>query len=185
MNEDIAIHERDTIMINNKYCFLFGLGATTNFLNEVYRGEKGLIANIRGIAKTIKHALREPTSDSIFKGITGDIIVDGNQLQFSRVTGILAGTVESIAKGVAPLYDADKEDGTFHALITGLTPKQILLRIYFLLGIKIKHKNHFDGRVKSLVIKSEPFEYTMDGDIYFSDGSLELQVGPRIRLIRV
>ncbi len=186
-NQDITLHERDTIEISDRFCFLFGNGMTASFLNEVYRGEKGPRANARGIAKIIGHGIKEPKEGSLFEGLNAEITVDGMKLDFTRITAILAGTVESISVGATPLYNANVKTGSFHALITGLTPLQILMRIYKLVkGRQITMPNHFDGVISSMKLQSEkPFEYTMDGDIYVSDGTLEVNTGPRIKLVYV
>ncbi len=184
-DSDISLHERDTIRIDDRYCFLFGNGMTANFLNEVYRGEKGVRANARGIAKVIGHGIREPEQGSLFEGLEAVITVDGKKIDFTRITAILAGTVESISVGVTPLYNANARPGTFHALVTGLKPMQILMRIYKLVqGRRVRMTNHFDGIIRNMVIESEsPFEYTMDGDIYTCNGRLEVSTGPRIKLV--
>ncbi len=45
---------------------------------------------------------------------------------------------------------------------------------------------HLDEIVTSLSIKSESeFIYTIDGDLYKSDGNLKVELGPRIKLINV
>ncbi|HEY1405907.1 MAG TPA: diacylglycerol kinase family protein, partial [Spirochaetota bacterium] len=43
----ICMEWRDTMQIEDRYCFLFGCGLTSNFLLEVYRdGKKGYLKNI-------------------------------------------------------------------------------------------------------------------------------------------
>ncbi len=46
----IEIRKRGTMRIGDRYCFIFGTGFVTNFLEEVYRGgEKGNFRNIQVI----------------------------------------------------------------------------------------------------------------------------------------
>ena len=182
----IGIFERDTMQIGNTLCFLFGTGMVTNFLNEVYKGEKGFRANVRVTMKGIKHSFKEPETGSLFHGFNGDVLADGEPVPFKDVCAILAGTVEHISGGMPTCYRANEKPGTFHAIITGLKRWQIFGRIYFLFGFGLKHKLHRDVVISSMKIRTnEKFEYTMDGDMYQSDGVLEIKMGPRVKLVKV
>lgn len=184
----ILSYERDTLQIDNYYCFLFGAGFVTNFLNEAYSGkEKGFWKNLYVIRKSIIHAIRKPKRNSIFQGFTATVRVDGKELPYNDMTAILSGTVEEIGMGFSPLSRAHKGPGTFHTIISSLEPLEFLPNLpAFYEGKSILAPNHFDDVVTSMEILSQaPFEYTMDGDIYTCDGSLTVRTGRSIRLVYV
>jgi len=181
-----AVFRRDTMEIEGRYCFLFGNGFTANFLNEVYKYEKGIVSNARVVFKAISHAFNEPAEGSLYKGIHGTVTVDGEVVGFNYITAILAGTVENISRGITPLKLANKKERTFHAIISGFSGKQILARIYFLLGITIRHPLMKSGLFTGLSIDTkEGFDYTMDGDMYHSPGALRVELGPEVHLVKV
>ncbi len=187
--ETIKTHTRDTIKIKDRYCFLFGLGFVTNFLELAYKGEKGILKNIQVVLIGIYQAIieNEKSPGYLYQGFAADIIADGKKIPISYVRSLLCGTVEYIATGLKPLYAANHKNGTFHLLVSNLSPKEFILKLHkFLRGIKFKHKDTYDNLCSKLLIKAgRKFEYTMDGDIYFSDGELLVETGPQIKLVYV
>jgi len=185
-DEEPEILSYDTMKIGKAYCFLFGFGFVTNFLEEAYRGEKGFIKNMMVIRKAITHAFREPATGSLYEGVEADIKVDGKTLGFTKITGLLAGTVKSVAEGANPLFLANKKPGTFHLLASGMKPLQVLFKFYFVFGIRVRHRFLFNDTASSLKIRSRgKFRYTMDGDLYDSTGRLDVGVGIKVKLVKV
>jgi len=184
--KEIVIKKRNSMIIEGVYCFLFGAGLTANFLNSVYGGkEKGFISNVKTVIKAVKHSIKEPEQGSLFKGLNAEIYLDKKPLGFKKITAIIAGTVEYIGMGFAPMSRINDKEMTLHAIITGLKPGKIFRNIRkFKKGRAIEHPMHFDGLVSNFIIKSdEPFQYTMDGDMYDSGGKLEINMGPVIDFI--
>jgi hypothetical protein len=68
----------------------------------------------------------------------------------------------------------------FHVIATGVKPIVLARHIFTLArGGTFEHPLHYDSHVRNLRIASnEPFEYTMDGDIYFADRELYVETGP-------
>lgn len=185
-NKEIDIQKRDTIKINDRYCFLFGLGVVTNYLNEVYKEEKGALANIRGFFTAIEHSIHEPEENSIFEGIKGDVYLDGKLVYEDFVSAILAGTVEYISHGMPALKKATSEKGKFHIIMTNLTKFALLKHLYMVFGVSPYDENIISTLVSTVRIEAkQPFQYTMDGDLYESDGKLNIEVGPRIQFVNI
>ena len=186
---DPEIVKRDTMKINGKYCFLFGTGAVPRVLNEAYSGsEKGFIKNINAVVKAIYQALTGfQEKGSIFEKLGADIFVDDNPLDLTETIGILSGTIEYIGLGFTPLSRSTETPGTFHSIITDAPPRFILKKILSLRwGRKIVHPLHYDDLYSRILIRAdEPFQYTMDGDLYECDGTLMVEPGPEISFIRV
>jgi diacylglycerol kinase family enzyme len=187
-NREPEIMVRDTMKIGDRYCCIFGVGAVINFLQEAYSGkEKGLKQNMITIAKTIRQAIMEPETGSLFRGIEATVIADKERIGFTTITAILAGSVEGVGLGFYPLSRALERPGSFHAIILGLYGRQIISRILHIRnGWKIKHPLACDVVVRKLTIRSRrKFKFTMDGDIYESGGTLSIIAGPGIGFVYV
>ena len=191
VKKNIRLVQRDTIKINDKHCFLFGFGLTTNFLNEVYvYDKKGLRQNIRVIGKTIAEAFLTLTNISedklsLFKPLEYEIKVDGKAIPFSKVLCLIAGTVETIGMGFSTLYRANDIPNTFHVIINGMKPIQLVRELQkLLLGEEIENCLNYDAVCNLMEIKAkEPFDYTMDGDIYLCDSTLSVKTGVPLKFI--
>ncbi len=187
-NREIIIENRSTMQIDDKYCFLFGTGFVTNFLEEAYSGtEKGLLQNIKIIGKSMKQIIMDPENGPLFRGLSGQIQADSVLLDLKEVKAILAGTVEHIGMGFSPLYRALEKPADFHAIITGIGPRTFLRNLLKLKsGIPLKIENHYDQTLREMKIQAtEEFTYTMDGDLYTSPGKLLVTAGPVVRLVSV
>lgn len=185
---DIPVTTRDTIKIKDSYCFLFGFGAVTSFLNEAYSGsEKGFVRNAAVVLKAVWQAAIGLEKGSIFEKTNAEILADGKQIAFKNITAVLSGTVEHIGMGFTPLSRSNEKSGTFHSIITAVSPLTVLKNIFSLRkGKKIDHPLNYDNLTSSLKIKSDkPFQYTMDGDLYDSYDVLEVNCGPIVSFLIV
>ena len=180
--------KRSTMKIEKSYCFLFGTGFVTNFLEEAYSGkEKGLMTNINVISKSIKQIIRDPENGSLFQGFKGNLYADGEQIQLKEVKAILAGTVEHIGMGFSPLYRSLEIEESFHAIVSGIPSRTFLRKLNKLKkGIPLNLPEHYDLVINELKIESEiPFTYTMDGDLYKAEKELLVRSGPLVELVVV
>jgi len=187
-NEKIETDDRFTIRINDKYCFLFGTGFITNFLDKVYSGkEKGFYRNIQVGLMGIKDALLNTADGEIFKLTKQSIFIDGNEVKINPVSGMLSGTVEHIGMGFSPLMEAVQSSGMFQTIILGLNARKILLNINKLrVGKRIKSYKYLNTLCKSIIIKQDGmFEYTMDGDMYTAKDELKVFIGPKVSLVKI
>lgn len=186
--KEIGIHERDTIKINDKYCFLFGTGMVTNFLNEVYNGkEKGLLRNIQVALSAFLEGVKNEENGKIFKRMNGEIYIDGKKLEMDPVNGILAGTVEHIGMGFSPLISASKEKKSFQVIITAMPPAKLVKNINRLrIGKEIDDIGYYNTICREMKLHfNGNFEYTMDGDIYRADNELIVETGPAVKLVKI
>lgn len=184
----ITTEKRFTINIQKRYCFLFGTGLITNFLNKAYSGkEKGLLRNIQVAFMTAREAMFNITDGKIFQLTEQDIFIDGKKIQFNSIYGILAGTVEHVGMSFSPLINAVQSNGTFQIILLAMQPRKILTYINKLrTGRMINSPDYMNILGKSLIIKQkDDFEYTMDGDIYTAHKKLEIKTGPVIDLVKI
>jgi diacylglycerol kinase (ATP) len=185
--EQLQLYRRDTIKINDLYCFLFGNGITADFLKELYDNGKSYTKIFHLIYQCVTEALGLRKQSCLLKGVDGVVTIDGNILPYTHFLGILAGTVEDVGMGFSPLSGANSIDGYFHIIANGMNPSAAVLQIHRLKrGLPMKHTMNYDGLARELRLEMyQPFTYTMDGDLYQSDGILEVSAGPQVRLARV
>lgn len=179
---------RSTIKIDDKYCFLFGTGFVTNFLEKVYAGkEKGLLINIKVALKSFKETLFNIQEGGIFQLVEQAIFIDDKKVLINPVSGLLAGTVEHIGMGFSPLIEAAQHEDKFQVIVLGMYPRGILRNLNKLMkGKRIKSPKYFNVHGKSILMKQKGlFNYTMDGDIYTAKDKLKISTGPRIRLVKI
>lgn len=180
-------YQRDTMKINDRYCFLFGLGLTTNFLDAVYEGEKGTIKNLKVIFRAIYEGLIDKKDSTLFKRVNASLTADGKEIPFREILAILAGTVEQIGMGFSPLPRANEKEGTFHVIITGEKPIEGVKQFFRIKkGLPMKGAYNFNDIISRLSIKADaPFRYTMDGELFDSDGNMTVEMGTPVKLVYV
>lgn len=181
------------MQIEDRFCFLFGCGLTSNFLLEVYRdGKKGYLKNIDVIRQCVNeviqsHFVKDPKYMKLLKPLSGAIYTSGKRLPLDNLLVVLAGTVEQVGMGFQPLSKAAHKKGHFHLLATDLEPSKILMYLGLIgmgKGHLVRNSRYIDVVTKDIRIKAPaPFEYTMDGDMYTCDGELKMKVGPEVRFI--
>jgi len=187
-NRKIKTFTRDTIEIEDRYCFLFGVGFVTNFLKLAYSGiEKGILRNSLVAAITAKEALLNIKEGDVFCRVNFGIKADGKTIDLHTINGLLAGTVEHVGMGFAPLKDASSMPGKFQSIIIGMEPRKVLVNIHKIrLGEPINDRGYENFHCSELILtKNGPFDYTMDGDIYSANNELHIKIGPSIELVKV
>lgn len=185
---EIEIHNRTTMKINDMYCFLFGTGFITNFLREAYSGkEKGVIRNIQVALIAAWEALTDSKNGKIFKEMYGEVLIDNKKVNINPVNGLLAGTVEHIGMGFSPMPGAAKKQGAFEVIIVGLKPSSVIMKLNRLrTGKAIKSDKYLKCHGEKIRINyPDTYDYTMDGDLYQAKGELIVKTGPVIRLVKV
>ncbi|MBN1496106.1 MAG: hypothetical protein JXA07_05015 [Spirochaetes bacterium] len=179
---------RDTIRVEDRYCFLFGVGMTANFLNEYYKGEgTGPKKALKTIWMAVRGAAFGADVGTLFDRLDCKVVIDGKTVPHNDFIAVLVGTVDDIGIGFKPLYRAYEKEGTFHVLSVGCQPSDVVKYIPSIKsGKPIQHPYLFDDIGKKITITSDKkMLYTMDGDMYEADRVLEAEAGPRVRLVYV
>ncbi len=187
-NGFIGSEDRFTLKIEDKYCFLFGTGLVTNFLEKVYTGtEKGFLRNLQVGMMGIKEIFKDQKNCEIVKLTEQAIFIDDKKVLINPVSGILAGTVEHIGMSFFPLKDAVRNTGKFQVIVLGLTAGKILLNLNKIrTGKRIQSPKYFNVHGESILIKQKGiFTYTMDGEIYSAENELRISAGPIVKLVKV
>lgn len=184
--DELLSSRRDTMKIDESFCFLFGNGLTADFLNEYYRRGKSYTRLIHFVGEAIVSSVRK-SPHPLFRGFRGRVFADDQLLDGDTFLGILAGTVENIGLSFTPLPRANELDRSFHLIATGMRPGELARNLMKLRrGIPIESPRHFDGVVRKLRLEcDDPFLYTMDGDLFESDGVLTVEAGRSVQLVSV
>lgn len=191
-NRRISLIDKDTMRIDDRYCFLFGCGLTTNFLLEAYRGKKGYLKNIDVIRQCVHEVVKanfvkDKKAFKLIHPLDAAIYSEGKRLPLNDLLVVLSGTVDQVGMGFRPLSRSSQKKGHFHLIATDMNPWRILLYIGLIgtgKGHFIRNKRYIDILSKNIRIKSpSPFEYTMDGDMYKCDGNLVVSAGPEVRFV--
>ncbi len=185
--EKIKYRTRDTIRVDEYYGFIFGIGLVPNFLSAYYEGPRtGAVKAVEVIFKGIGSAIAGGEfSKKLLKPLNATISVDGKEVPFTTVTAVLAQTIENLSLGFKPMYRALEQTGTFHIYVAGLKLNQIITKIpHLFLGKPIKHPLVYDALARKVEITSStPFKYTLDGDLFESEGKLVATAGPTIKFV--
>ncbi|MFW6365809.1 MAG: diacylglycerol/lipid kinase family protein [Spirochaetota bacterium] len=184
---------RDTLKIEDRYCFLFGMGMIANFLNECYSdGQKGFRKNIEAIGKTFGEVLNSlmtntGTNLDVMKHMEAEVRINSRKIGFHNMLFLLAGTVENIGMGFRALYRANDIPGTFHVFVNGMQPIDLAGQLNrFLSGTPVESNVNIDETVRKLEICTDcAFEYTMDGDMYSAHSRIIVETGVPVRLLLV
>ncbi len=186
--DKVATADRYTMKIEDRYCFLFGVGLTTNVLNAVYEGDrKDFPKVVRVIIKAFSDGILRADSSSLYKRLKAKTYFNGEKIASDDILGILAGTVEDVGMGFRPLKRKITTEPGFHVIATGVKPIVLACHILTLArGGTFHHPLHFDSHVRNLrIISDGSFEYTMDGDIYSADREIYVETGPAVTLVSV
>jgi diacylglycerol kinase family enzyme len=184
----VTIHRR-CLRVGSDYGFIFGNGLLTNFLEEYYaRGRYGtrralwvLFHILISLFTTGRYARR------VFRRFRGRVHVDGRMLPRTDLTGIGAATVSEIGFRFKLHHRADDDPEHMGGLAIHGSALSLLLDVLAVrLGRGLSPKRATSFVADRLVIEPEDQQtaYTLDGDLYASHGSLTVEVGPALEIVR-
>lgn len=179
---------RRCMRVGDQVGFVFGNGLLANFLVEYYGATSyGPTRAIWLLLRLLLSALLQgPLARRVFRRFRGVVVVDGQTLTFPDLIAIGAGTVREVGLGFKLLPQADDDRERFAVLAIHAGARALasdLLSVHRGRGIA-------PSRALSTVashLQIRPLEpdapYTIDGDIYRVQGSLEIRVGPRVAFV--
>ena len=183
-----GIVRANTLKVNDRYGFIFGLGFPVSLLKAYYRGKgRGTGKTIRVLLKILFSTLEKEGADSnFFHPFEADIWLDGEKLPIGRYTAFLGSTVKGVGLGFKPTRRAGQKEGLFQLLCLDMGPKRMGLNaLKVLLGMELRDSKLFDRMATRSVIKLEkPTDMQIDGEIFKNQKEIRLHVGPGIRFIR-
>ena len=183
----VVIHRR-CMRVGDQWGFVFGNGVLANFLVEYYASRRyGPARAIWLLARLFCSAVvGGPFATRVSRRFRGRVTIDGEVLKYTDFTAIGAGTVREIGLGFKLIHRADDDPERFavlaiHAGARALVPDLFAVRI----GRGV-HPQRASSAIASRV-DIEPAEpdtpYTIDGDLYRTQGSLQITVGPQVAIV--
>jgi len=187
-DDPFSVTQVDTIQVNGKYGFLFGMGAISKFVEEYNNTDEkpSPMRALKILSKTaVSSLLNTKYSAKLVERFDAKITLDENSVPFKNYSMLMAGTVETLGFKFRPLYRARQNPGMFQFVGISATPRHILFTFPQALRAKpAGSENYYDNVGKKLVIEvDKPMCYQIDGDLQEPTDRFEISMGPRITCI--
>jgi diacylglycerol kinase family enzyme len=177
------------LQVGASFGFVFGNGLMSNFLEEYYaKGGYGAGRAVWILTRTLLSALVWGAyARRIFRRYRGRVVVEGQPLPWTALTGVCAATVREVGLGFKLNHRADEDPDRFSVLAIHAGPvtlAQDLVPVHR--GLGVNPRRAWSAVASRLVIEPEESEigYTIDGDLYRASGPLEIGLGPALRFVK-
>ncbi len=177
---------------SDKFGFVFGTGVVCGFLAEYYASGD---PNPRVAAETLLRSvgsavvggemirrMAEPVVGSVeFPEAAGD--PEWPEREYLTIAG---GSIDQIGLNFRPFHRFGERPMAFHILGIHTTALELvgqMPRIFCAAPMSPGHA--YEALTSRAVVRSphRPLRYMIDGDLYLCDGSLEVSIGPRVRIV--
>ncbi|MES1204517.1 MAG: diacylglycerol kinase family protein [Pseudomonadota bacterium] len=183
-----AVIHRRCMRVGDQYGFVFGNGLLANFLVDYYAGDRyGPARAIWLVGRLFLSALvGGPFVARVFRRFQGQVTVDGRSVEFPDLMAVGAGTVREVGLGFKLLHRADDDLERFtvlaiHAGALALVGDLFAVRTGR--GISPSHALTAAASDVEITPLESRTPYTIDGDIYYTQGALRITIGPRIAIV--
>lgn len=184
--------ERDLLRVEwgggaPRYGFLFGTGAVVRFLEAYYQG--GCASPVGAAALAVRAVGSALVGGRFAAALTrrepARVAADGEEWPSLRYLALLAGSEPDIGFGFKPFARCAEQPGFFHAVgISSSAVRLVTALPAVRLGRPWRRRVAMDAVARELSVEmAEPFRFTIDGDLYDSDGSVRITTGPPVRIL--
>lgn len=171
------------------YGFLFGTGAVYGFLAEYYRGGQPnpVVAAktlLRGVGSTMIGGEMVRRMAEPFRGSVE--LADGTRWEERDYLAIAGGTIDHIGLNFRPFYRYGEKPGEFHVLGIHTSPwgfVRQLPRIWRAAPMRPGHTYEATTPAIKVLSPKSPIRYMVDGDLHECEGTLQVSIGPRVRIV--
>lgn len=183
-----AVILRRCLRVGDRVGFVFGNGVLASFLVEYYaRGGYGPARAVWLLARLVMSGtVGGPFAARVARRFKGRVTIDGEPMKAQDFTALAAGTVREIGFGFKLIDRADDDPDRFgvvaiHSGVLALVADLWAVRA----GRGINPRRATSTLASRLAIEPDGpgSPYTIDGDYYRSEGSLVVEVGPRIAIV--
>ncbi|MBW2462810.1 MAG: diacylglycerol kinase [Deltaproteobacteria bacterium] len=171
--------------------FLFGIGLGYGFLEEYYRrGDPH--PTPADAAKTLARlsasiVTRGQTAKRVAAKVPVSIVADGRPWTTREYMTVLAGTVPEVGLGFRPFFRMEDGVDAFHLVgVHGPAPKVVARLPNVRAGKPLGEDCAEEALLERATLscpKGGVVRYFLDGDLFQTDGDLQVEVGPRIRFV--
>ncbi len=171
------------------YGFVFGTGLISNFLEEYYaKHGYGAMRAAWILGRTVLSAVTtKRLAERVFRQFRGEVLVDDNRLPWPALVGVGAATVTEVGLGFKLNHRADDDPDRFGVLAIRCPPLSLMLDLAAVrMGEGISPKRAWSAVASRMLIQPETAgcAYTIDGDLYRTDGPISVEVGPALDFVR-
>jgi diacylglycerol kinase family enzyme len=182
---------RRSLRIGDALGFIFGNGLMANFLSEYYgTGQYGPRRAAWLLLRAFGSSLfGGPFIRRLFKRFEGNIRIDGELLGRTSFVGVGAATVREVGLGFKLNHRADDDPERFGVLAIHGAPLSLLPDLWAVhAGRGIAPKRAFSAVASRLDVVPKNSDgsmtYTIDGDLYRTEGPLTISIGPPITFVK-
>lgn len=169
----------------NKYGFMCGTGSVVDFM-DIYHsnGNPSPVSAMKAILKLASSALIKGKSfQKLFKSYEYTFKVNDYCYRPGKYIAAMISTLKQVGLGFELMHRA-RQNGGAHFLAFHETPGVLMHIGRAWKGLSLPPDTVDDAVGKTFVVHSEtPFRYTLDGDMYSSDGTLKIETGPEINIV--
>ena len=189
--DDARFECRPTLRIrddreNDCVGFIFGAGLVGRFFEAYYAsGAQGIAGAARLAARAFAGSLvSSPLARTMLAPTSCALSVDGRPLVPRTWSLVLASTVRDVGLHIRATYRAGEEDGRFHVVASGLSPRGLGMQVpRVLLGRPMRGDACVDSLARSLRVDFDaPEAYVLDGEMRWAR-SVHVEPGPVIKLL--
>ena len=186
---ELTLIERDTLRIDDRCGFRFGVGLPVRFIEAVYAtGSNGPWASTRVLARTLASSLAlGPFARKLYAPMDLRVRLDDEEWPSVPIYGLVCSSVAEAGLGLRPFRRATEQPGAFQALGLTAGPRQFALELpRLLVGKHARRDRLIEGVGERLELSARaPLSWLLDGEIYTSaTGRLTVGLGPRVSLVR-
>ena len=186
---ELTLIERDTLRIDDRCGFRFGVGLPVRFIEAVYAtGSNGPWASTRVLARTLASSLAlGPFARKLYAPMDLRVRLDDEEWPPVPIYGLVCSSVAEAGLGLRPFRRATEQPGAFQALGLTAGPRQFALELpRLLVGKHARRDRLIEGVGERLELSARaPLSWLLDGEIYTSaTGRLTVGLGPRVSLVR-
>lgn len=181
-------HVRDTLQVEGRTGFIFGLGLVTNFLDIYYDGPRtGPVKAAEVVAKGVVGVAKQNAyAKRMFRRQSGRLAFDDRSVD-AEWTAVLVQTIENLGIGFRPMYRAHERPGTFHMLATDLSAVQVVNHLPLIFRGRPWPTTRMRDVVTDRIVFSPPSGetcgYTLDGELYRTAADIRVEIGPPVTFV--
>jgi diacylglycerol kinase family enzyme len=186
---ELTVEERDTISIQGRCGFRFGVGLPVRFVEAIYQTKNpGPWTSARLLARAFWSSLSMgPFARTLYAPMDLRVRLDGEEWPRVPIYGLVASSVAEAGLGLRPFRRATEQPGAFQVLGLTAGPRQFAVELpRLLLGRPARRDRLLEGVGEKLELTARaPLGWFLDGEIYSSPvGRLTVGLGPRVSLVR-
>jgi diacylglycerol kinase (ATP) len=185
--EPLQCVERHVMRIGDHYGFIFGTGAIHGYISEYSRSDHPnalWAARVLGVAVGAVIAGRDTPVARRWEGRVA--FDDGTVFHERDYLAVGAGTVDQVGLGFRAFYRIGEVPGSFHILGIHTSAYGFVRSLPNVWrGRSMGPEHTFEKVAKRAIIEARGgvVQYVCDGDVHDHPGPLEIETGPRVRIL--